>query len=148
MNEKIIYQHLGLGDHFVCNGLVNILSQRYDKVYLPCKKSYYETVNYMFSINPKVHVVKIMKEEQEVYDLSEKLNIPVLKIGHENHSNMHWDRSFYKQYNIPFEERYNSFELPLCSNIYRVPIPTKDFIVVHNEASIGNFEVSIDTLYR
>lgn len=145
MNEKIIYQHLGLGDHFVCNGLVNILSQRYDKVYLPCKKSYYETVNYMFSINPKVHVVKIMEEEQEVFDLSERLDIPVLKIGHENHSSINWDRSFYQQYDIAFEERYNSFKLPLCSNIYRVPLPDEDFIVVHNEASIGNFDININT---
>ena len=83
--------------------------------------------------------------KQEVFDLSERLDIPVLKIGHENHSSVNWDRSFYQQYDVPFEERYNSFKLPLCSNIYRVPLPDEDFIIVHNEASIGNFDININT---
>lgn len=145
MNEQIFYQHLGLGDHFVCNGLINILSKNYDKVYLPCKQMYFETVNYMFSENIKVHVVKIIKEEKEVYELSERLNIPVLMIGHNFHSNLHWDKSFYKQFDIPFKERYDSFKLPSCLDIYKVPVPQNDYIVIHNEASIGNFDIDIRT---
>ena len=36
--ELIIYHHLGLGDHLICNGLVNYLSLYFNKVFLPVKK--------------------------------------------------------------------------------------------------------------
>ena len=37
--EIIILTHLGfLGDHIVCNGMINYLSQRFDVIYLPVKR--------------------------------------------------------------------------------------------------------------
>ena len=31
----ILYHHLGLGDHIICNGLTNYLSKTYKKIYMP-----------------------------------------------------------------------------------------------------------------
>ena len=50
--EKIlIYHHLGLGDHFSCNGLVRYLYKKNNKkqsFYLVCKRRYKKMVDFMF----------------------------------------------------------------------------------------------------
>ena len=37
--EIIILTHLGLGDHIVCNGMINYLSQSFDVIHLPVKEN-------------------------------------------------------------------------------------------------------------
>jgi len=148
--KLIVYHHLGLGDHFICNGLVHNVSKNYGKIYLPCKVHNYETVKCLYSESPKIEVFKIDRDEhQEVLTLSKILNIPVLKVGFEhcNYFN-NWDRSFYKQLNIDFLERYSRFYLPKSvegsKEIYDSVIGNKDeYILVHDNSSEKN-EYDID----
>ena len=64
--ELIIYHHLGLGDHLICNGLVNYLSLNFNKVFLPVKKRNFNNVSYLYKENNKIHLFKVSNEEEDV----------------------------------------------------------------------------------
>ena len=55
--ELIIYHHLGIGDHIVCNGLVNFISENH-RIHLPVKKKYSQMVQHLYSKNNKVRKTK------------------------------------------------------------------------------------------
>ena len=44
-NTVVIHHHLGLGDHIICNGLINQMSVS-KKIYLICKLQYYKNIKY------------------------------------------------------------------------------------------------------
>ena len=47
-NDKFLaYTHLGLGDHIVCNGLLNYFSESFDTIYLPVKSRDINNINYL-----------------------------------------------------------------------------------------------------
>ena len=47
----LAYTHLGLGDHIVCNGLLNYFSESFDKIYLPVKSRDINNINYLYKDN-------------------------------------------------------------------------------------------------
>ena len=63
MNKKIfIYHHLGLGDHFHCNGVVRFLLENKfinKKVYLFAKKIFR---------NDKTHVSRYFQTRSDIYN--------------------------------------------------------------------------------
>ena len=65
----LAYTHLGLGDHIVCNGLLNHFSESFNKVYLPVKSRDMNNVNYLYKDNKKIQIFKI-EHETEVEDIS------------------------------------------------------------------------------
>lgn len=145
MDQIILHHHLGLGDHFVCCGLVNNISQQYEKLYLPCKKRNFETVKCLYSENKKVHLLKILNDEhREVYDYSKQLDLSVLKVGF-NHPQFpmnptDWYTAFYKQLSIDFTHRYSSFNLPKniknLEKVYQNVVgDIKEYILVHDSSS-------------
>lgn len=146
MNNVILYHHLGLGDHFVCNGLVNKISESYDTVYLPCKTCNYETVEYLYSEISNIKVFKVDGDEfREVETFSSILNLPILLVGFMNHNPQNWDRSFYSQMEIDFSERYNSFYLPKSPPSNIIEPLDEDYILVHDQTSIGKFDFKLET---
>ena len=48
MSELLIYHHLGLGDHIICNGLIREYAKRFDTVKLFCKPQNVQTVLHMY----------------------------------------------------------------------------------------------------
>ena len=48
ITKKYIRQHLGLGDHIICNGLVRYFCEKHIDVVLFCSSIFYENVKYMF----------------------------------------------------------------------------------------------------
>jgi hypothetical protein len=48
MTKKYIRQHMGLGDHIICNGLVRHFCEQYDDIAIFCKDVLYENVKFMF----------------------------------------------------------------------------------------------------
>ena len=82
----ILHHHLGLGDNIVCNGLVNYLSTKYEKIYIPAKQNLYKSIKYMYSENDKVNVFQIENEtrEVEIQNFSVQHNINILRFGFDN----------------------------------------------------------------
>ena len=48
MTNVVLHHHLGLGDHFICNGLVHSLLERnnWEELHLVCKPHYSKTVKH------------------------------------------------------------------------------------------------------
>jgi len=146
MSSMVLYHHLGLGDHFVCNGLVHQMSTQHDTIYLPCKTANYPTVEYLYSESPKIKVFKIDKDEfAEIGAFASLLDIMIMMVGFQNCDVKNWDRSFYKQLNIDFSERYNSFYLPKQKPSPILEPPSEDYILVHDEASVCKYNLDIDS---
>jgi hypothetical protein len=149
MNSIILHHHLGLGDHFVCNGLVNFLSQKYNFIYLPCRERNFPTVKYLYSENEVVKVLKLTKDENLCIHTFSTLNsVPVIRVGFEHCISSKWDRSFYEQLNIDFEFRYSLFNLPKKKPEITLPFPNKEYILIHNKSSSGDYTLEIDSKYE
>jgi hypothetical protein len=133
---KYVYQHLGLGDHIVCNGLVRILANQYGKITLFCKTHNFETVSFMFRDNPNITILPF-KDDSQVHQYVKNNNLysDVVKIGHENlgryMSTCNFDEAFYKQFNVNFENRWSSFYVQ--RDFEREKILFDKFNVIKNE---------------
>jgi hypothetical protein len=146
MNSVVLYHHLGLGDHFVCNGLVHKVSKDFDLIYLPCKVSNYPTVKYLYSESSKIKVFKINNDEFcEISAFASLMNLMILIVGFQNCEVKNWDRSFYNQLGIDFSERYNSFYLPNKKPDVLMTVPLEDYILIHDESSVGAYKLNIES---
>lgn len=144
MKSLILHHHLGLGDHFVCNGLVHKISEQYDLIYLPCKNHNFETVKYLYSESPRIEVFKIKGEEhREVKLFSLYIDAPILRVGFDKCDSNDWEKSFYRQVDVDFCERYNSFRVPKNLPDDVLKLPDKKYLLVHNQSS-ENFDYKID----
>lgn len=151
MPAVIVHHHLGLGDHFICNGLVNSLCNVYDKIYLACKKHYFPTVNYLYSENPQVEVFEILNEPQDIINVSQQKQIPILHIGFQHCDIKNFESSFYQQLGYDPCLQYSGFKLPAISEnsyiLYNnwVQDHGKDYIFVHDQSSVAKFPLHIES---
>lgn len=146
----IIHHHLGLGDHFVCNGLVNFVAKySQESIDLVCKKHNEPTVSSLYSDNPNINVIPLNinshNEITEINNYAFKTNQKILRVGFEHTDPKNWDKSFYKQLGIDFLERYRFFKLPRIKSQNMLPIPDNKFIFVHNQSSDHIFNLNIET---
>jgi len=113
MENIFIHQHLGLGDHIVCNGLIREICKATNNYFLAVKSRNFKSVEYMFRDVKNLKCIDVGDDsiaDAEALNQCEKLNCKLLKIGHEFfiHS-CRFDESFYKQLNINFNKRWDSF---------------------------------------
>ena len=145
----MIHHHLGLGDHIICNGLINEIS-RYKNIYLICKLQYYKNIRYLYRENNNVKVIpltKVMtrsiKSEKKISKLlSFFLFTKINYIGFQQEEGDYFDELFYKQANIDFKYRYMSFYVPNDSE-NMINIPNSKFRLIHKESSLGNYDLNI-----
>lgn len=145
MNDLYIYHHLGLGDHIICNGLIRqiISKTNFDNYYVFTKKHNFLSVKSMFSDIIELNVISVENDET-VTNFVKGKKIYLLKIGFEN-LNLHdykFDESFYKQVNIPFTERWNSFkinrDLDKEKELFsKYEIEENNYIFLHDDPSRG-----------
>ena len=111
MIKKLIYNHLGLGDHIVVNGLIRELTKDYDRVYIFVKKHNLETVKHLY-YEDKYNFISV-RDDNEALEYCQINMINPLKIGFDklDSRNQKFDESFYKQFNIPFEYRWSKFKM-------------------------------------
>lgn len=141
----IIHHHLGLGDHFICNGLVNYFSKS-KKIDLICKKHNEPTVKTLYQDNSNVKVIPIPSQNEllESYNYSISTNQEILRIGFDKCNPSNWDKSFYTQVGLDFIERYRLFKFPKTLPS-QINIENKSFIFVHNECSEGRYSLNIES---
>ena len=146
LSSIILHHHLGLGDHFICCGLVNTISEQYEKIYLACKERNYETLKCLYSENSKIEFLKMLNESSIDYEniqidnYSKKLNIPVKKIGFVPMKQTDYFLTFYSQASVDFSKRYSNFNFPKnvdgSKELYESVVgDIKDYILVHDSSS-------------
>jgi len=114
MNNMIIYHHLGLGDHIICNGLVRNFYKRYGSVDLFCYANNEANVKYMYRDLKNLNTIPV-SSDQEADSIIIKNNFNVLKIGFENlymnKSSEPFDIEFYKMVDLLFSSKFDNFYL-------------------------------------
>ena len=150
--EIVLHHHLGLGDHFVCNGLVHEVSKDCDKIHLPTKQHNFNTVNCLYKDWDNIDVFPVIDEHRDILRHCAKHNLPLLKVGFEYLSACEEDANvcFYKQLGLDFSVRYTSFKLPKqissSETLYDTLIhDKKDYCLIHQRSSTGNFFMNIET---
>ena len=121
--ELCIHHHLGLGDHFDCNGMVRYLLKNLEvsKVYVFSKSSYFNMIDYMYRDEDKIEVIKIDKDLNEdnqvrMFLEGKEDSLSYLRVGCENYStgreiidNKNCWEYFYEQVQIPYNVRTDYF---------------------------------------
>lgn len=119
--KHLIYQHLGLGDHFICNALVRELcsSVPEDSLEIVTKPTHIDTVSFMFRDVPNLKVVALKsgnfatpENGNEVFEYARQNQQQVIKIGHEfMRTDINFDKAFYSQFELNFEKRWSGFKV-------------------------------------
>ena len=155
-NTLYIYHHLGLGDHFDCNGMVRYILKafNFDNIGVFCKSNYFSMVDFMYRDNDNIDVIEVDKDNEirDVYNFISKNNCAsnLLKVGHEHYhclseeekkSKNCWE-IFYEQVNIPYEVRYDYFyverdRLEEQRVMKKLNPHGKDFVFTHDDPSRG-----------
>lgn len=152
MNKIILHHHTGLGDHFICNGLVHSFANTFDEVNLICKKSFSKTVTHLYE--DRSDKIKILPVENEIADISgyvEKLKMDIYRVGFDKCDLNNFEESFYKQYGLDPMMEYYGFFLPTNmqgSKLFYQKIlqsKGKDYIIVHDTCTYAKFNLKIDS---
>lgn len=146
MSALIVWHHAGLGDHLICNGLVNYLADQHDVIYLPCKRAYLETIRCLYVDQPKVEVFPVDRWPDDVERFRRNRQCEILRVGHEQADQRKFDVSFYRQVGIPFEVRYTRVALPHIipheDELYERLAPGREYCLIHREGSLGVFKLA------
>lgn len=150
-NSFIAHTHTGLGDHIVCNGLINYFSEKFEKIYLPVKSRDLKNINYLYSQASNIEIFKIENntEEKDVQQFSRTNKLKVLKVGFKKRFPP-FNKSFYDQFNLPYTISIEKFFIPRDSDkeselfnylkdFYNIK---KEFQLVHNQSSIGKVDLN------
>lgn len=80
---KVIYHHLGLGDHIICNGLVRWFADRYKDagILLFCKHRNFNNVQRMYEDNDKIGIFSIEDDKKAESILANDPSFEVLRCG-------------------------------------------------------------------
>lgn len=139
---KYIFQHLGLGDHLICNGMVRKIVENTTDFYIMIVKSGNEiTVNGMYSdISHRLGFISMPEEQMQVY-LRNRITGPdgLVLIGYIPWKlpNSSFEKNFYHQQNINFNEKWDSFYSPRNrqaeEDLFKKYDITGDYIFVHDD---------------
>ena len=151
-NDVFIYHHLGLGDHFHCNGVVRfLLKKKYPnkKIRLFAKSKYSEMVEFMYRDVENLEVIPINNDEKKELDnvnsyISE--NDIVEKIGFDfflknKNKNKTIDMIFYEQFNIEYSKRFEltywkrDFEKE--TQLFEKLVKKDEYVFVHDDPDRG-----------
>lgn len=137
MTSLFLKWHLGLGDAIICNGLVRTLADRYSRVYLPAKYHNVCSVFWMFQDLPNVTVVPVENDRAMLFQAER--HIPgVMGLGCWSAGGLrdrnHWDEQFYTDANVPFDQRWDAFDIP---GVESEDTPRHPYAFLHHDPARG-----------
>lgn len=141
-----IHHHLGLGDHIICNGLVNYLKDKYlkeEKVTIATKIHNVTSVSRLYNIDDILPV----KDDLDAVNVYKNYSTPV-RIGFEYCRSPKWEESFYEQFKIPYQCRWDYFkvhrDLSVEEKLFNTLNPNnKDYKLICDTGSIGKYNLTL-----
>jgi len=145
-SEVIIHHHSGLGDAIICNGMVNYLSEKFDKIYLAAHYKIYDHLNYLYSENDAVELLHYEK----AIDIYKNKKLPVLRVGFEKNSKK-FNISFYDQLDLDYQISFDMFHIPsnkskeinLQKHLFKEYKVKNQYMLVHQVSSYGRVDLDI-----
>jgi hypothetical protein len=156
MHSILIHHHLGLGDHFVCNGLVRTLLEqtKANRLYLPTKEHNIGTVQQMYADDSRIVCLPVTTDA-DVLSLPEISRVGhFFRVGFENATEKQWDVSFYRCVGLPWHIRWSKFSCNRSREGERMlesylGISNGDrFVLIHDQASVGSIPIQVATDLR
>ncbi len=157
-----IYHHLGLGDHFHCNGVVRfLLKNKYKnkEVSLFAKKKYFEMVKFMYRDLDNLKIIAITNNEKdELKEINSfvKSNDKIERIGFD-YFLMNKDKGktidilFYEQFKINYTDRFKltywKRDTLQENKLYDQLVKNKNFVFVHDDPS-RNFVIKDESISK
>lgn len=144
----LVCTNLGLGDHMVCNGMINFLSSRNSHIFTFVKPHNFPTVFQMYKSNKKVHLIEVNTKYDaenilERYPTNKKI-ITGVSNAHYFDVGCSFDEAMYKLVGIPFGYRWNMFKFDSDTEkeeqVYEdvcKRIGTNNYIFVHDDVKRG-----------
>lgn len=146
---KYIYQHLGLGDHIICNGLIRTIIKEDESYTMFVKEHYLESVSFMyrdlknlsFMVGDDVYVKNVLQTQKEK-----------IIIGFEGVTT-NWDEFFYNQHNVKFQYRWDKFYLERDrdreKHLFNLLNPKNEkFVLIHNKGRDNIDRINYDVINK
>lgn len=140
----LLYHHLGLGDHIICNGLVREIHKKSGKLTLACKAHNFPSVKEMYS---DLDIDFLIGNDS---DIISKMNqfTKVIRIGFENvnlYSEIPVEAQFYDLAGIDRECKYTSSRFPISDK----EIDVYASIFVHDDLERGmSINLTVENIIR
>jgi len=144
----VIHTHLGLGDHFICCGLVRKLALKgdYKKYYVAVKKNNFSSVKPLYSDLENIDFIVVTQDNEVGGSLPP--NSEYLRVGFFQRPWLRFDIGFYDQVGFDIKDKYEYFKINRNIEKEKEVIdkvcPQGDFIFVNNTSSSGTFDFKID----
>ena len=153
---------MGLGDHFICNGLVRKLIKEDEDYIMFVKPHNIVTVSFMYKDIENIGFISCFDDDaiRMIYQkpdynniiigFNDNTNIPG-NIPFLNVSDLTWDESFYLKHNIDFKYRWENFifnrDLISEENLNNKLNPNnEEYILIHSKGSDGIDRINYDIL--
>lgn len=144
---SLIYHHLGLGDHVICNGLVREKAVN-GPVILFAKPHNVASVSHMYLDLPQLKVVPVQNDQAADALMDEFRSRGIVGVvekigfsGLEGHSGASFDQQFYAMAGVPFHLKWEAFRLARCRERelgrMKMDVPAGPYAFVHEDASRG-----------
>lgn len=120
ISSILLYHHLGLGDHIICNGLVREYCKNYDRVAIFSKPHNYASVSFMYRDLPNLTVTQGDDEFAKKCIFLNKFKLSKYKyefiklIGHKflkKDFNSSFDKEFYEIAGVDFKKKWDNFHV-------------------------------------
>lgn len=155
---KYIYHHLGLGDHFICNGMVRHYYDIHKNIKLFCKHHLKSHIDFMYRDLYNFEVISFLDDsEVEEHIYKNNLHESLIKIGFDKliTSLQHvetFDKGFYFGERLPFEIRFKKFYIRRDEEkeeyvFEKFAKNYKEYIFVHDDPERG-MRINLDRIKR
>lgn len=142
-----IYHHLGLGDHFVCNGLVRYYHKKFGQTTLFCKNHLINNIKFMYRDLAAMTILSFPDDSDvQQYIRQNNLQTNTIIIGFDKIRSgkllsTSFDQAIYEAENIPFSCRFTDFYVERDhereKNLFDKLIKTDQYIFVHDDHNRG-----------
>lgn len=149
MTELLIRPHLGLGDAIICNAIFRHYCKDHDVVVL-CKRHNEHSVSFMLRDVKNCEVFSLPvrfdtpadqadAEANTFVQECQQIGKKVLCLGFFGPPPFRlesWDKDFYAQAGVDFEQSWSGFKIAQQPSI-EIPPPSKEYIFVHEDVERG-----------
>lgn len=137
----IVYHHLGLGDHIICNGLVRHLYETNKDLKIFCKKQNIKNITFMYR-DTSIQIIPIENDQEANLFCNNNNCFRIgFAVGGQSYPDKLWDETFYLNANIPFEYSWSKFYYEQNkdeeSKIFDQIVTDNNYIFIHNTDSYG-----------
>ena len=145
VNELLVYHHLGLGDHIVCNAMIRSFCGKYDVVYLFCKAHNIPSIKAMFADIRNLSIELVQDDIMAVRFFNEfqfdKIGIGYYGDSWDEHSGESFDVQFYRQAGMSIDKRWSGFAVMRninteCRLMEKLRLP-REYIFLHDDEDRG-----------